>query len=185
MSKRDWEPGDGAILRFKSGELAYGVRREDEWAHVGDFGGGSAYDDIGGFEVVCPARVSAADDPDRLVIVDPENREQVERLLSAILVHQPRELVTGDRNVWNGQFVDALTAALREFASPTPKPEEPTGLGAVVEDEKGQRWLRWWTPGHGKHPSQGRPWQCSNGGGSDRAYADITAARVLSEGVAP
>jgi hypothetical protein len=64
-----------------------------------------------------------------LVVIDPEDREQVERLVDSILQHgyEFRDGGTSD-----------LAAALREFASPTPpKPDEPTGLGAVVEDAQG------------------------------------------------
>lgn len=71
--------------------------------------------------------------------------------------------------------VDCIADALREFANPKPpKPEEPTGLGAVVEDTEGEQWVRfraatgwWWRDVLGKN--------CR--------YADLPAVRVLSEGV--
>lgn len=106
-------------------------------------------------------------DTDRpLVVIDPEDAEQIKRLVTLF-----NQTGTPLGKVFN----ERLTIALREFANPTPpKPEEPTGLGAVVEDDKGRRWtnthevLAW-------RPQDGRP----------RRYTDISAVRVLSEGVTP
>ena len=57
-----------------------------------------------------------------------------------------------------------------------PKPEEPTGLGAVVEDAEGQRWVRAF-----HHPHETHRWQNRLSG--RRTYDGIDAVRVLSEGV--
>jgi hypothetical protein len=44
---------------------------------------------------------------------------------------------------WKPGDVDDMQAALREFANPRdPKPDEPQGLGAVVQREDGIRWVR-------------------------------------------
>ena len=69
-----------------------------------------------------------------------------------------------------------MRTALRSLLSP-PKPEEPTGLGAVVEDAKG----RLWTNTH-----RIRAWYCADEGAIGERpsrYADIDAVKVLSEGV--
>jgi hypothetical protein len=75
-------------------------------------------------------RYPVAGDYRPVVVIDPEDREQVERLCSGLLdIH------------WYGN-ADAMQVALRKFANPTPpKPDEPTGLGAVVEDADGIRWV--------------------------------------------
>jgi hypothetical protein len=73
-------------------------------------------------------------------------------------------------------FADRLQAALREFAEPTPpRPEEPTGLGAVVETAGG-RFVR-------SDVETSNPWRGPNG--VPHEWDDITdsAVRVLSEGV--
>ena len=59
-----------------------------------------------------------------------------------------------------------------------PKPDEPTGLGAVVEDAQGVRWIRKGNTSHGEDWTRqvGEAW---SGGSWDR----IDAVRVLSEGV--
>lgn len=84
-----------------------------------------------------------------LVVIDPEDREQVERLAIAYTVIASAR--SGDEyRAWENRSKEArarirteLAAALREFANPTPpKPDEPTGLGAVVEDERGRRFVR-------------------------------------------
>lgn len=99
------------------------------------------------------------------VVIHPDDREQVERLRTA-LVHY-----YGSTSI--------LQAALRGFANPTPpKPDEPTGLGAVVEDAKGDQWVclgNTFANGATRWQSQRRSIFSS--------YRDINAVRVLSEGV--
>lgn len=70
--------------------------------------------------------------------------------------------------------------ALREFADPPPvKPEEPTGLGAVVEDSAGDLWVRDKTTTTIAH------WKRARGqmGGKRLPWSAIDAVRVLSEGI--
>ena len=103
-----------------------------------------------------------------LVVIDPEDVEQVERLAQCYIA------------TWRGGYGNETTEgittrqmrqALREFANPTPpKPEEPTGLGAVVEDAEGQTWLRDWR-GYWRAPDVTCRW------------AKVDAVRVLSPGV--
>lgn len=170
---REWKPGDVALVTFDNasysqqskGETAIEtlpmLRRDDDWAYPSY--GASVMD-----EMVMEARP--------LAVIDPEDREQVKRLCDLI--------------PWLGSapnLVDDMQAALREYAAPKPpKPEEPTGDGAVVEDAHGNRWTR--IAGappldpHGARECQSPPWR-------RRSYAakwwdDLRAVRVLSEGVA-
>jgi hypothetical protein len=113
-----------------------------------------------------------------LVVIDPEDREQVERLYGLMwsvgtVSHERGRLTEAEQR----EDADDLQAALREFANP--KPAEPTGLGAVVEDEAGLRWVHYLG-------RVGWKW-CGSGPNHDgvRDYADIDAVRVLSEGVQP
>jgi hypothetical protein len=110
-----------------------------------------------------------------LVVIDPEDREQVERLIVAYYAQiDGYRYSTGDLPE---KFSDNMRAALREFANPTPKPDEPMGLGAVVEDANGRRWVLtecdstpgtlWWV----------RP------GVSTPHWSFIDAVKVLSPGV--
>lgn len=77
-------------------------------------------------------------------------------------------------------MLDHVEQAMRDFTPP--KPEEPTGLGAVVEDDKGDRWVRV----GGNLDGIPRPW-AEHGNIADLRdwvrYADIAAVAVLSEGV--
>lgn len=64
-----------------------------------------------------------------------------------------------------------------------PKPDEPTGLGAVVKDRNDDRWVRAgndWTPGKD-------PWRGVDGEhiGWWSKYADIDVVEILSDGVQP
>lgn len=73
---------------------------------------------------------------------------------------------------------------LREFAKP--KPDEPTGLGAVVEDAEGVKWVRLGRPGDDPTADDWRRAGWTSGDESERVwhfYADIDAVKVLSEGV--
>lgn len=97
-----------------------------------------------------------------LALIDPEDRQQLKRLVFACSLPV----------AWT-----VLRDALREFANPTPpKPDEPTGLCAVVEDADGVQWAH--------HPGLfALPWYAPNH--HSRTYAEIAAVRVLSEGVQP
>jgi len=108
----------------------------------------------------------------RVAVVDFEDREQVERLLRAWCECTYSSQALLDK-------IPRMQAALREFAEPTPpRPEEPTGLGAVVEDAEGVRWVR-------KGDERcGCPWSRQIGAAfSGQDWDRIDAVRVLSEGV--
>lgn len=126
--------------------------------------------------------------PRPLVVIDPEDAEQVERLMKTIIDKAPSVVV---RHNQGGRHIEwraaSLAAALREFAAPTPpKPDEPQGLGAVVEDAKGVLWTR----NEYKTNLTGTVWiSAYHPTLADesvmREYSDIDVVRVLSEGVTP
>ena len=105
-----------------------------------------------------------------LVVIDPEDREQVERLarichdLDGVELDNPEPMTT--RGL-------AMRQALRSLIAP-PKPPEPTGLGAVVEDEDGEAWVRY------ARQHSTAPWV---NGTTSVEWEDIAAVRILSEGV--
>jgi hypothetical protein len=105
-----------------------------------------------------------------LVVIDPENREAVERFAAAY-----RD-VSGEADLTDEPWSIPglrMQAALRSLIAP-PKPEEPTGLGAVVEDARGQVWVR---------TNLLVPWVSS---GETRVSWDaLSAVKVLSPGVTP
>lgn len=114
-----------------------------------------------------------------LVVIDPEDREQVERV-DARWAELMGWIVNDSISV--NKRRDHMQTALREFANPTPpKPSEPLGIGAVVQDADENRFIRIGTdaiaPWFSEVPrDKDRPY---------RYYADITAVKVLSEGVTP
>ncbi|GAA2007866.1 hypothetical protein [Nocardioides kribbensis] len=104
--KREWKPGDVALIPLGSADVR-AMFTTDGWA-ISDMPGVRG---VREFSDVRP-----------LVVIDPEDREQVERLLSAYWVERNPE-DPGDARRYPG-YVSDLQAALREFANPTPlKPE--------------------------------------------------------------
>lgn len=158
MTGREWQPGDVAMVT-----VGYEANR-----HVGWFDGSGWRYATDLWASSDPAIVTARP----LVVIDPEDREQVERLLSLTdgCFNDVRVDGTGPT------AVDLAQIRLREFASPTPpKPDEPTGLGAVVEDAKGGLYLL-------AHP--GEAWM-QVGIGSLCRWRDIDAVKVLDDGYKP
>lgn len=158
MSKRDWKPGDVAVvegsvmLRTGRGWL-FAALNGGSWSHA---------------EGASADRVTSLARP--LVVIDPEDREQVERLSDL------RKRI--DHSGENLMHWEDMQAALREFADPTPpKPDEPQGLGAVVVDESEVEYIHLgaglWVYGTTDGPSCGYEWP------------HVHAVRVLSEGVTP
>lgn len=109
-----------------------------------------------------------------LVVLDPEDREQVERLALGYITD--RGLIPPDPAI-----TSSMQAALRELANPTPpKPDEPQGLGAVVEDADGFTWVRTHATGY--------PWHANlhpddPNSTAVRKWEQVEAVRVLSEGI--
>ena len=70
---------------------------------------------------------------DGLVVIDPEDAEQVERLIAEYLRDYD-----GTHTVPHSDEITSMMVALRRFANPTPpKPEEPRTLFSQVEDADG------------------------------------------------
>ena len=114
---------------------------------------------------------AAVTDARPLVVIDPEDREQVERLMSTF--HAQYNMPWSSDS--DAMHADRMQAALREFATPTPKPEEPKGWGAVVEDDTGAMWTLY-------APEAGAWINYREG---KRLWSGIDAVRVVSEGVQP
>jgi hypothetical protein len=73
---------------------------------------------------------------------------------------------------------NGLQDALREYANPTPpKPDEPMGLGAVVEDAEGVRWVRYTASASVTHP-----WRRDDPLTASQPWEFVHAVEVLSEG---
>lgn len=167
MSERDWKPGDVAAVRFAWGMGEYRTclrgQRYGRWGWFHSVLDGFTADD----------HPAGPTDVRPLVVIDPEDSDDRERLLTLLQGMSFAAHACG--------ALTCLHAALREFANPTPpKPEEPTGLGAVVEDSEGRRYVRCdWSPDS--------RWHCSDDdtGNYDDLWRDIKATRVLSEGVQP
>lgn len=153
MSATEWKPGDVAMVTATNRAKEYRA-----------FFNGNAWLECEGHGVL-KTPVTAR----RLVVLDPESAEDVGRLLSAYYSIEQIDVGTSSTT--------EMQAALRELANPTrPKPDEPTGLGAVMEDKAGCLWIR----SGASHVSPN--WRrCGEDEWHD--YDDIDAVRVLSEGV--
>jgi hypothetical protein len=167
MSTREWKPGDVAMIDHGATGQVVAVRTDlGGWACSRRGSDGKPFHHEGDLLSARP-----------LVVIDPEDREQVERLVQA-----------WERQAGESAFSTTgryLQAALREFANPTPpRPEEPTGLGAVVEDAEGRLWFRMTIE---NQTWAGEVWQEQYGGDEERwsKWSAIDAVRILSEGVTP
>lgn len=158
---REWKPGDVAIADGPGKRLPITFFKNEDSGEL-MFNNGAGYQH----------KVRhLAGNARPLVVIDPEDREQVERLYRTYASIEPNGQMRGS---------DFMQAALREFANPKPpKPEEPQGQGAVVEDEDGARWLRRIEGGR-------NPWMFYDKAAKSttaRDWPEITAVRVLSPGV--
>lgn len=155
MTGRRWKSGDAAMV---NGQVC--INTGGDWEH------GS------------PLAFKYADheslDVRPVVVIDPEDREQARSLLETYGRQFTNWTPELDSNVTR------LQAALREFANPKqPKPEEPTGLGAVVRDAAGDLWVSLEPDGSGP-----RRWvPADNSERVRRNYVDLPIVAVLSEGV--
>lgn len=170
MSAGEWKPGDVAMVTWsKTGAEKIMLRGvNDRW-----------YESTGFF------RAELARSVRPLVVLDPEDREQVARLAASYAAVASARL--GDEYiVWENRSPEArdkisadLTAALREFASPTPpKPDEPGKYGVIIAGD-GREWFRYTTS-----EMRGRDW-CRPGAEGSTEYArwdDLNVVRVVEEG---
>ena len=151
----EWKPGDVAMVRHPyENYVTLGIRTTPNGWRTAEHGYTSDPEPVSG----------------PLLVIDPEDREQVERLQQAVMSGPC--FINGPVRDWQ--------AALRSMLAP-PRPEEPTGLGAVVEDADGERWVRmggvgamWIAPS--LSPRGGMPVTRDH-------YDQIPAVHVLSEGV--
>ena len=114
---------------------------------------------------------------DPVAVIDPANAEQVwsafggnglrERIESLLRV------TVSDAQA--GAIGAYIMKALDDFANPTPRIEEPTGLGAVVEGDDGELYVR-------APQRDGVDWR-GTGMWIYKDWQAINAVRVLSEGV--
>ena len=120
---REWKPGGVALVKWKA---------LDEWregvfirANKGSLGSDVWWGANGWIGDHTAKEVRP------LVVIDPEDREAVERLYVAAW----RAFNEDPGDDIADEDVAGMQAALREFADPKPpRPDEPQGLGAVVED---------------------------------------------------
>lgn len=77
-------------------------------------------------------------------------------------------------------MVGHVQEAMESFTPPTPPIAEPTGLGAVVEDDRGFAWVRTHATGYPWHANLDPADRNST---AVRKWRDINATRVLSEGI--
>ena len=178
MSAHEWAPGDVAMVRsrtiggipnaekvmFRVGAgIPLGARTEDGPVWMLHHGGHVTDDNA---ETVRP-----------LVVIDPEDREQVKRFAAAYV----QTFAAGSHldPIAVTKCADQMQAALREFAQPVPvKPDEPTGLGAVVELVDGRCAVRTFQPV--------QPWSHFMGGLPFLdCWSELDVVKILSEGVQP
>ena len=99
-----------------------------------------------------------------------------------IRLRNPRRAIGALRDAAenNGSLILGTIADQIEAQTKPPKPAEPTGLGAVVEDAEGKRWTR---VEPAANATSRNPWYPADCDEQPEEYADIDAVRVLSEGV--
>lgn len=129
--KQEWKPGDVALVTYYDPPKLAMVRPRTQ--------AGAGYLEFtyaeGGYDGV--ASMGAHARP--LVVIDPESADDIRRLASALVLEGA---TLDDRGVAHA----GLKAALREFANPTPRIEEPTDP-AVRVWANGSEWAKcgpWW-----------------------------------------
>ena len=120
-----WKAGDVALVKCSDGKERIAIAADTSWdSREWVFGSNG--------------RRGMQSEARPLVVIDPESADDVGRLNVLIAKsghHRGRLDLLREHT--------ALAAALREFAAPIPpRPDEPTGLGAVVEDKLGRAWVR-------------------------------------------
>lgn len=155
MGEREWKPGDVATVRCGMSDWHTALRvgsaqdtSPDMW--VCEHGGGN--------------EASAVTEAHRLLVLDPDDQSQMESVRDAL------GAPTGPAG-FGWQWV---ASALRRLIPPPPL-EEPTGLGAVVEDAKGELWIR--------REGDGTVWLHSTGAAFAQHWRHLDVVKVLSEGV--
>lgn len=108
-----------------------------------------------------------------VLVIDPSNADHVAAITEAIGPCTKSALaICGERSCNTSRIGHALESVM--FG---PKPHEPRGDGAVVEDRVGHRWVRI----AGPQSESDKPWR--RRGATARDWDHVTCVRVLSEGV--
>lgn len=161
-----YEPGTVAMLKDRGGseEIGFCIKA----GRVGGDIDGQAH-----WRIASGEAWSSVTDVRPLVVLDFDAAE----LSPTVAVREIREVLARDSLGWP-KIADQIEQQTRP-----PKPPEPTGLGAVVEDAEGVRWVRHCIA------------TCPEGDDCDawahesdddsRAYDVIDVVTVLSEGVKP
>lgn len=159
MSAREWEPGEVLVRNDDRGMVT----------RSGGTGSTALYVEFASGKTALLREV--ADDSLPLIVIDPKDLAAIELLQDLYVV--------AERSGLSGL---SMQSALHKFANPTPpKPEEPVGLGAVVEDVKGRRFVvdfvhddgeqRWYGPTRETGDTYGH-----------LDYGRIAAVRILNDG---
>lgn len=114
-SVQKWKPGDVAMI--PSGPVTFFAKSPD---------GATYWTNAYGYQHPVSSLTPEARP---LVVIDPDRGHSANRLMHLM----------GTR--FTGTMSD-LRDILREFASPTPRIEEPTAVGARVVDNDGEMWVR-------------------------------------------
>ena len=184
MSRREWKPGDVAVAAYpiwggSNRETTYEETRISRYGH-----GWARLDNPDDFcNDDSPYRPA---DPRPLVVIDPEDREQVGRLIDHY-VAEGEALGYPTSNVRADHRFDAMQVALREFAEPRPpKPDEPKDYLAVALTRDGKRYWRW--SAGTAHTSV--PWRLLGAVHADTQdedgnfrWADLDVVEIVSDGV--
>lgn len=172
---REWKPGDvvvGTVNGRDGVRLVAGWSRFDpqlRWCEMSPRWGDGLDDE-------CWYMPNQVSNLRPLAAIDPEDSrslavEIAQRVGFALNVMPGRDISAG---------IEAVQAALREIASATPTVSEPPGIGAVVEDQDGNLYVRF-------RPDGGVAKWAIVTPDADRAisylWSQIPAVRVLSEGV--
>jgi hypothetical protein len=164
----EWKPGDVASFDIDGKRITAMRDNDGRW---------NAWD--GGIHTWLGRTWDGKFEQRRLAVIDPEDREQVERLEK--LVATECGWIQVGLDAQRKQRAEAFQTALREFANPTPpKPDEPMGDGAVVQDAMGYRWVRIASQ---NESLDSPPWR--HRGHKARYWQHVNAVCILSEGVTP
>ena len=162
MSESKYEPGTVAMIRVKGDDREVIAFRDDDstvagWS-LGERRRSAVWVDR---EQVTDVRP--------LVVLDPEDARCVVTYLRLAAQYAMNKQAQDNAH----RIADQIEQQTRP-----PKPAEPTGLGAVVEDARGDFWV--YTGLRNAKDGETRLWFH---GSLPADYADIAAVKVLSEGI--
>jgi hypothetical protein len=170
----EWKPGDVAEIRVpKSSAPGYRVTERGYTSLRAVFNASGGWSALENPDYFWGKGYAFHDDyPRPLVVIDPENREQVERLESLYLA---------DKHDDCDDVTDCMQAALREFANPTPPRIEEPGTWGVVEaacvhdDHTRRRWVRY----------EDGNWYAGDMKDTPDDWGSLIAPTLVREGVTP